>query len=362
MVLGYYVVYLATLEQENILKPAYYETSHKKCFSQRKDDYFGEFHVAIEKQIMKRIIALSVTCLLVAVIYSLQSCRKDEPQFQDYYLNTQKDIDNFNLSSVNDNLHINGQYINNLSNLSKVRLIKGSLSIYRSHMLKNLDGLHNLSSIDSGLYIHFNLSLDNITHLSKLEFVGGNIQIFDNENLKNIQGLSNIRGFTNEIHLNRNISLESLKGLRGLSGAELSITGNSSLASLSALSGINELKSLYISGQNLITSLDGLEEVELIEEYLYITNNNRLISINELSNLKSANKINICENTLLDNLDGLENINAGLTFVSICRNPSLTNFCSLVPVLNANKSVNLRTELNKYNPTYEDILNGDCGP
>lgn len=311
---------------------------------------------------MKRIFALLIAGLLVSVLAFLQSCCKDEPEFKDYYLKSQKDVDNFTLSTVNGNLHINGEDISTLSNLNKIKAIKGSLSIYRSHLLKNLDGLHNLSSIDSGLYIQNNSSLESINQLSKLEYVGGDIKILENESLKNLHGLSNIKAFTNEIQVTRNLSLESLEGLGVFSGAKLTINDNSSLTSLSALSGIDYLQSLYLSGQNLITSLEGLESLDFIEDYLNIISNASLMSIKELSGLTSVAEINIYENDMLETLDGLENISAELKSVTIYKNSSLTDFCALAPVIESNSLVKLTVRLNSYNPSQEDILDGSCKP
>jgi hypothetical protein len=311
---------------------------------------------------MKRIVALLVASLLVFALTFLQSCGKDKPEFKDYYLKSQKDVDGFTLSTVNGNLHINGEYISTLSTLNKIKAIKGSLSIYRSHMLKNLDGLHNLTTIDSGLYIQTNSSLESINHLSKLEYVGGNILIFENKSLKNLLGLSNIKAFTNNIQVANNFSLESLNGLGVFSGAELMIYGNSSLTDLSDLSDIKELKSLYLSYQNLITSLEGLENLNFIEDYLDISSNASLMSIKELSGLTSVAEINIGDNELLETLDGLENISTGLKSVRISMNSSLTDFCALAPVMEFNNLAKLTVRQNAYNPSREDILDGVCRP
>lgn len=311
---------------------------------------------------MKRIIALLVAGLLTFTITHLQSCRKDEPEFMNYYLKSQKDVDGFTLSTVNGNLHINGEYISTLSNLNKIKAIKGSLSIYRSHLLKNLDGLHNLTTIDSGLYIQTNSSLESINHLSKLEYVGGDILIFENESLKNLIGFFNIKAFTNELQVANNISLESLDGLGVFSGAELMIYGNSSLTDLSALSDIKELKSLYLSDQNLITSLEGLENLNFIEDYLDISSNASMMSIKELSGLTSVAEINIVDNELLETLDGFENVSTGLKSVRISMNSSLTDFCALAPVMESNSLAKLTVRQNAYNPTREEILDGNCKP
>jgi hypothetical protein len=311
-------------------------------------------------KIMKRIVVLLVVGLLTFILTPLQSCRKDETEFKDYYLKSQKDVDNFTLSTINGNLHINGEYISTLSNLNKIKAIKGSLSIYQSHLLKNLDGLHNLTTIDSGLYIQTNASLESINQFSKLEYVGGDILIFENESLKNLLGLKNIKAFTNEIQVANNISLESLEGLGVFSGAKLMFYGNSSLTSLSTLSGINYLQSLYIADQNLITSLEGLENLNYIEDYLVISSIASLVSIKELSSLTSVDEISIFENDILESLDGLENISTGLKSVRISRNSSLTDFCALAPVLESNSLAKLTVSLNMYNPSREDILNGDC--
>ncbi|MFP4557695.1 MAG: hypothetical protein ACLFNU_12575 [Bacteroidales bacterium] len=311
---------------------------------------------------MKRIAELLVASLLVFALTFLQSCGKDEPEFKDYYLKSQKDVDNFNLSTVNGNIHINGEYISTLSNLNKIKAIKGSLSIYRSHLLKNLDGLHYLSSIDSGLYIQNNSSLESINHLTKLEYVGGDILIFENESIKNLLGLGSLIGFTNEIQITRNMTLESLEGLEMFSGSKLTINGNSSLANLSALSDIKELKSLYISDQNIITSLEGLENLCFIEDYLVISSNASLMSIKELSDLTSVAIIDIDDNKMLETLDGLENISTGLKSIRIFMNSSLTDFCALVPVIDSNNLDYISVKQNKYNPTHEDIQDGDCKP
>jgi hypothetical protein len=122
------------------------------------------------------------------------------------------------------------------------------------------------------------------------------------------------------------------------------------------------LKSLYLSYQNLITSLEGVENLNFIEDYLVISSNANLMSIKELSGLTSVAEINIDDNELLETLDGLENISTGLKSVRVYKNSSLTDFCSLIPVIESNSLAKLTVKLNEYNPSRENILDGNCKP
>src|SRR5690606_16971465 len=109
----------------------------------------------------------------------------------DVYLTSQALIDNYanhysNCTQILGDLYIST--ITDLSPLSNLTSVGGSLYIYNNPNLTNLDGLSKLTSVGGGLDISNNSNLTNLDGLSKLTSVGGYLYIAFNSNLTNLDG------------------------------------------------------------------------------------------------------------------------------------------------------------------------------
>ncbi len=143
----------------------------------------------------------------------------------------------------------------------------------------------------------------------------GTIEIIDNPQIINIDPLSNITTPLLNLTINNSPSLTNLEGLRNIeSFGSVQLQGISSLETLNVLSG------------------------------------------------KSINEILLVGNDALINLDGLDGFVNQSNFFTISGNTNLTDFCSLVdPFQNLMQPIpNYNVQNNAYNPTQQDIIDGNC--
>jgi len=229
----------------------------------------------------------------------------------DVELTTQEEVDNFGLlgfSGITGNLMIGNQDSDNISitslqSLNELTEVIGNLGIANTIELNSLMGLENLVSID-GMFSLSNTAISTLTELSSLEQI------------------------TKAIGISENPFLVSLSGLEG------------------------------------VTYLEG----ELFESILIIRSNDMLTSLSGLENLISVGYgVIIDRNQSLTSLSGLENLNAvsalqiGLDIDPISgANPNLSDYCALANLVANGTYDNIQIENNAYNPTIQDIINGNC--
>lgn len=258
-----------------------------------------------------------ISLLLLALVlpFNLSSQCPENISFNDQY-----QIDNFPVTypgctMINGNVNILGSGIQDLSGLSQIISIGGSLEIDNTD-LTNMNGLSNLQHIVGDVLITSNYSLLNLGGMNNLSTIGGNLYIRFNNALTSLDGLESLTtiggspgsnaGFT--IYENENLTdISSLQSLTYIAFG-LGISSNN----LSTLTGLEQLhtvgKDFYI-GDNHLVNLDGLQGLTSIGGYAYINNENELISLEGLSNLTSIDGIlYITDNDLLSSLTGLENI------------------------------------------------------
>lgn len=151
---------------------------------------------------------------------------------QNVTLANQMEIDNFdtNIDTIYGNLTI-GIYsvetnISNLLNLSNLRSVKGELTFYWTD-LYNIDGVNNLVEVGE-LFFWNNRNLIDIDHLSKLKYIKGNLTILKNPELLNVNGLRSVVSIEGRLYISSNDKLIDLKGLGNLShiGGDCLITSN----------------------------------------------------------------------------------------------------------------------------------------
>ena len=324
---------------------------------------------------MKQPVSFALTAILSIVLatFSLQvwgvDCSGDS--LGNINLTSQDAVDNFQptyggggvCDAVSGSLRIwYSADITNLNGLSSLTSITGGLVIYDNDALTNLDGLSNLTSIGGGLNITYNTALTNLDGLSSLTSVGENLYIEYNDALANLNGLSSltsigwtliISGNTNLTNLNGLSSLTSVGGglqigcrhdscdndnltnLDGLSslisvGAYLHIEIGASLTNLDGLSSLTSVGGdLFIWDNTVLTNLDGLSSLNSVGEQLFIAGNSRLTNIDGLSSLTSVTRLNIIRNASLTNLDGLSSLTSVGGDLLIEDNTNLTNLDGL---------------------------------
>ncbi|MFT5890318.1 MAG: hypothetical protein ACI9Y7_000408 [Dokdonia sp.] len=230
---------------------------------------------------------------------------------------------------------------------------------------------------------------------------------FGNFNITSLNAFSTINSTITSLEINMYREIETLQGLEGISiasGGSLIIEGNDKLINLDAIQeGIPSVMDVirfqeffyqcgpFISCNELppaepqlFTSLEFLSNVTKVEwlrlrgfqganlnglenitsvNRLSVWDNPNIINLQELSNITSdLFAVFVSENNQLETLDGLENSPSITDFVSIVANPSLSDFCAL-----QNNISNITDDdddftlfLNAYNPTMQDIIDGNC--
>lgn len=250
--------------------------------------------------------------------------------------------------------------ITDISGLSNIQTIGGKLMIGNT-LLVNFDGLDNLVSIDSYIFITQNDSLENVDAFSSLTTVGGNVHFNANHDLESLSGFSNISSIGGNLEITHHHDLVEIIGFSQLTnipgglyfddsplltdlegfhniqsvdgglGVSIGGTGITDLYGLRSLQSINAINNIYgnllISLNPNLTSLYGLEQLTFIEKSLNITHSPLLIDLNNLSNLNHVEKLTV-KNTGITNFSGLENIQLN-NRVRIQDNPNLVDLNDL---------------------------------
>ncbi len=257
------------------------------------------------------------------------------------------------VTEVND-LSIVNEPFTNLQALSNISSINNNLQISSSPSLTNLQGLENVTGSIQSLDIAGNSSLTSIAQLSNLTDIRY-LTINNNPVLTSLQGLENIDSIYNELSIgvsygseDGNDLLTNLDALQGLNylGGMLKIIGNQNLTSIEQLSNLTHISSLLIYDNPSLTSLQGLENIDSIDNDLslgaYSDNIGTYIGngmLNDLSALQGLNYLGgtlaILGNQNLNNIDFLSGFNTitGLEIIdnsnlSICNLPAICNYLS----------------------------------
>ncbi len=184
----------------------------------------------------------------------------------------------------------------------------------------------------------------------------------DTESLSSLSGLTSVQ----MLRISNNPLLQSLSGIENIKVEEyFSITVNASLKNIDEVAAMpfNVLpQGLAISGNASLENIDGLIKLNSSGGFIYIAANDALQNIDGLSNLISAKDLTIILNPLLTHLNGLNKLELVQDDVSISRNKSLYNFCGLKMLL---ETGGLGGEFsftwnNRYNPSITEIVNGEC--
>lgn len=306
-----------------------------------------------------------------------------EEQSLIYYGNltftSQDEIDTFGAIGyieINGFLHLQDGDIDNLQALHTLEKINGELYIRDLPELENLEGLNNLNFILTTLGLVSLPNLQNIEALESLIMVN-ELQLGHLTSLESLEGLENIESLSFNLIL---VDLPVLDSLLPLQAIQMSNLRNLQLQllpnidSISIFSQTQSVRILRISEIDSLTTLDGLENITSAGQ-VQIIDNDSLISLEGLSGLTTLAHesvdtpgIFIMDNDLISSLNGLENITtAEKVYIGSTANPDtgnlqLTDFCALQNLF-MNGDYNEDEVIivdNAYNPTVQDIIDGNC--
>jgi len=170
-------------------------------------------------------------------------------------------------------------------------IILGGLTIYDNDLIIDFTGLEAISSITS-FEVNSCNSIENFNGLQDVYFENGQILI------KNNLSLTNMDGF-----------------IANGSSFGLLLENNSSLLDLTGLEGTDEINSLTIRENDILENVDALANSNITNS-IWIQDNPSLTSIVGLGgNYESSISTVIINNDLLESLDGLENLLLGSVFL-----------------------------------------------
>lgn len=248
------------------------------------------------------IFAITINCFLLTINSFSQPCLPEGIIFT-----TQVHIDNFqlnypNCTEIEGYVEIHGSDITNLYGLSVLTSFGNTLTITLTNSLTCLNGLNNVTSIGQHLQIMNNDSLTTLQGLEKLTSVGSAMLITQNLKLFNLAGLDSLCSIGWKLTISFNNTLTSLEGMENLTtiGGDLLIEQNPSLTSLEGLESLTSITgagvvppqggSLLIADNVALSNLTSLINLSSIEGDLYIQGNDVLTSLEGLDNIE-ANSI-----------------------------------------------------------------------
>jgi len=275
------------------------------------------------------------------------------------YLSSQSDIDNFATNypgcttvPYNTWLHIKDSHDNvsdiyDLSGLSGITSINGTLNITSCDNLTDLSGLSNIIQCNGNLSIGGNGGLTSLTGISNITEIGGIFYISANNGLTSLAGLSNLTTVGGDFRIESNDALTSLAGLSNLTTVESSfiIGHNDALISLNGLQNITNVTSLRIFYNQSLTNIDALSNIESLNGGMLLIAANQLSNLDALSGMTGeVSELNIWQTDNLINIDGLSGISC-ITSNNQSRieyNSSLQNIDGLSGITNLNGSLAIR--------------------
>ncbi|MEX0288493.1 MAG: hypothetical protein AB3N14_05235 [Flavobacteriaceae bacterium] len=270
-----------------------------------------------------------------------------------------------NLENVGD-LIVGGFALESIKGLSKVTSVNG-LAVGGTYKLTSLEGLENLTEVKGFLTIHSNFVLVDLLPLSQVTGTVENLQIAGCLST-NLEGLHNITRVENGISIIGNDELRNLNGLRNITyggSFDLIIESNSELQNLDGLNQLTSIgRELYIQYNPNLTNLNGLDNVTTIGGQVWIWENLAFESLEALSKVEEIRgPLRIKGNNALTNLNGLENLRILQGDLQINENENLSDLCGLQDFFINDQHAEARfhfIDKNAYNPTREDIIDGNC--
>lgn len=254
----------------------------------------------------------------------------------DFHLQTQSDIDAFGLnqiSIVDGSIIIGPNYgavndpIVDLSALSCLREVSGTLIISGCNELKTLHGLENLQIVQERIGIDLNPELTNLEGLNNIDTISS-LLITGNSKLTNLSGLENLKYCWSLINISGNDVLNEINALSNVTNTSaIEISNNPLLENLSVFNNLeNTVLNFLLVRDNLsLLNLDGFQGMNEIN-YIEITGNPKLQTLSELSNITHIlNSLIIERNDALTDFEAFSSIEVLDRTLSIQQNPVLTN-------------------------------------
>lgn len=248
-------------------------------------------------------------------------------------LSSQADVDQFGIdypscTTISGDLNLNLDFgasptdIADLTPLSAITSVTGTIDLGFAPALTSLDGLDNLASVGGTFYIYYMDSLSDFSAMSQLTSVGGALVFYYNSSQTNFIGFENLVTIGDYLQVEYNYVLQDFTGLSGLQsiGDRLAVTNSA------------------------MTSFDGLDSLTSIGDQIFVELMPDLASITGLSSVTSLGTsiaFNDCPS--LTSLSGLDNITGPITILQLvnCTSLSVCNVESVCAHIGASGTINI---------------------
>lgn len=251
-----------------------------------------------------------------------------------------------------------GEYSNitDISGLSNIIEIKGSLFIQNNGLLNSLEGLHNLVKVGEDVRIYKNTVLENIEYFTQLDEIEERLWINQNDALQNVIGFPNLQTVGTDLIISQSPNLLSIEGFSALNQSQFfsiydcpvletidgfdhfsDLAGYFYWNNLPALVNVTMFENLVSIGGNLnitgcstLSHLSFLQNLEHIGDGFLSENNHGLLDFSSLTNLSYiGGRISITGNQSLLSFAGLENLTTIESFFFFSHNPLLADISQL---------------------------------
>lgn len=213
-------------------------------------------------------LVFSVLIILISIQIHSQSCDIDNN-----ITSQQELIDEMaqypNCTRIEGNLRLSGS-VSDLSPLNNIEVIEGDLRIGSSVI--DLAGLESLDTIYGSLDIDENAELADISGIENLQHIGGDFILSNNPILAQVVEFSQLNSILgDEIDIDNNPLLESIPVFSNISEFNGTfILSNMNLTNLTGMENWRTLSRLLLTDNDLLSSLVGIQNLEVLEEGLFI--------------------------------------------------------------------------------------------
>ncbi len=194
----------------------------------------------------------------------------------------------------------------------------GGLWISQLDSLVDLSGLDALATVGDSVIIEYNDDLASLSGLDSLATVGTDFRLYANPRLASLQGLDGLASVGRDLTLDTNAALvrpDSLGALQSI-GRDLWVEYNASLEDFSGMGNFTVGSAVFVFGQPVLSSLDGLDALQEIPHNLVLFDLPSLVDVSALSQLQRVGgdlRVGDCDALVdLSGLSALEEVGESL--------------------------------------------------
>ncbi len=283
---------------------------------------------------MKRFFTFLLLGTIHIVSIKAQTCIPEK-----FYFESQGEIDSFPINYpgcteiLGSIFIVNNEEITNLNGLSQLTRIDSIFHLFNLPQLGSLAGMENIQYVANRLQISGLPMIQNLNELSEIDSVGS-LSIRNCSRLSNLTGLESLTSVATSVSISELDSLINLEGLGNLLnvGGNLGVGQNPLMTSIDQLHPAIQVDGLRILNNESLTEINVLQEDTLINLNVHLANNPSLTSITGLNGLKEIGEfLNISNCDQLTEISGFNNLRQiGSTFwLSSGTMSDMTAFSSL---------------------------------